>query len=54
HPIFAALIGDYPQQCLITGTINGDCPSALVSTMSLANTHPSQHELCDLDAKPFM
>ncbi|KAG1873270.1 hypothetical protein C8R48DRAFT_669873 [Suillus tomentosus] len=49
HPIFAAFIGDYPEQCLVTGTMNGDCPICTCPRNELGE-HPSQHELRDLDA----
>ncbi|KAI0688790.1 hypothetical protein BC835DRAFT_1283994 [Cytidiella melzeri] len=26
HPIFACFVGDYPEQCLVTCTMSGDCP----------------------------
>lgn len=26
HPIFAVYVGDYPEQCLVTGAYTGDCP----------------------------
>ncbi|KAI0629507.1 hypothetical protein C8Q77DRAFT_1065092 [Trametes polyzona] len=29
HPILASYIGDYPEQCLVTCTYNGDCPVCL-------------------------
>ncbi|KAG2053153.1 hypothetical protein BDR06DRAFT_914253 [Suillus hirtellus] len=49
HPIFAAFVGDYPEQCLVTGTMNGDCPVCTCPHNELGK-HPSQHELRDLDA----
>ncbi|KAJ3711351.1 hypothetical protein C8R42DRAFT_728691 [Lentinula raphanica] len=30
HPIFAAYIGDYPEQILVTGSLTGDCPTCTV------------------------
>jgi len=27
YPIFAAFIGDYPEQILTTGSITGECPT---------------------------
>ncbi|KAH7903050.1 hypothetical protein BJ138DRAFT_977429, partial [Hygrophoropsis aurantiaca] len=26
HPILASFVGDYPEQCLVTGAYTGDCP----------------------------
>jgi hypothetical protein len=30
HPIFATFVGDYPEQTLVTCTLNGRCPKGLV------------------------
>ncbi|KAJ3835033.1 hypothetical protein F5878DRAFT_653729 [Lentinula raphanica] len=30
HPIFAAHIGDYPEQILVMGSLTGDCPTCIV------------------------
>jgi hypothetical protein len=30
HPIFATFVGDYPEQTLVTCTLNGRCPKCLV------------------------
>ncbi|KAJ7201798.1 hypothetical protein GGX14DRAFT_370811 [Mycena pura] len=40
HPLFAIFGGDYPEQCLATGTKNGECPICPCPT----------HELGDLAA----
>ena len=45
HPLFAAFIGDYPEQILSTGSITGECPNCDVEHDSLGdyesydNTH---------------
>ncbi|KII92122.1 hypothetical protein PLICRDRAFT_103181 [Plicaturopsis crispa FD-325 SS-3] len=31
HPIFAAFVGDYPEQVLVTGVKNGDCPKCEIA-----------------------
>ncbi|KAG2336453.1 hypothetical protein BDR05DRAFT_978791 [Suillus weaverae] len=41
HPIFAAFIGDYPEQCLVTGTMNGDCP--ICTSCNSVRIKPLQH-----------
>ncbi|KAG1805320.1 uncharacterized protein BJ212DRAFT_1304105 [Suillus subaureus] len=45
----AAFIRDYPEQCLVTGTMNRDCPVCTCPHNELGK-HPSQHKLRDLDA----
>jgi hypothetical protein len=35
HPLFAAFIGDYPEQVLSTGTIGGRCPTCNVDCLKL-------------------
>ncbi len=35
HPIFAIFAGDYPEQALVTGTYNGQCPKCLVPSDQL-------------------
>ncbi|KAG2053403.1 hypothetical protein BDR06DRAFT_982848 [Suillus hirtellus] len=47
--MMSAFIGDYPEQCLVTGTMNGDCPICTCPCNELGK-HPSQYELHDLDA----
>lgn len=49
HPILACYVGDYPEQCLVTGTYNGDCPICECSHDDLEN-HPCEDPLRDLDA----
>ncbi|KAI9450403.1 hypothetical protein BJY52DRAFT_1206158 [Lactarius psammicola] len=51
HPVLAAVIGDYPEQCLVTCTYNGQCPKCsrfplrdfktAVSIFALANGNPT-------------
>lgn len=49
HPILAAYIGDYPEQCLVTGTYTGDCPVCECPHEGLGD-HPCDAALRDLDA----
>ena len=37
HPIFAAFIGDYPEQILSTGSIYGECPTCNVDCRLLGD-----------------
>ena len=42
HPILAACVGGYPEQCLATGTFSGDspkcdCPNCMLGTLDTAN-----------------
>ncbi len=37
HPLFAAFVGDYPEQVLVTGVKSGDCPKCNVSFKELGN-----------------
>ncbi|THH13990.1 hypothetical protein EW146_g6293 [Bondarzewia mesenterica] len=37
HPIFAAYVGDYPEQVLVTCTKMGDCPKCLTSNEDLGS-----------------
>ncbi|THH28685.1 hypothetical protein EUX98_g5504 [Antrodiella citrinella] len=46
HPIFAAHIGDYPEQVLVTGVKTGECACCTVPAKELgdhAATHPFRH-----------
>jgi hypothetical protein len=40
HPIFAISVSDYPEQCLVTPTINGECPTGTTPYDKLGNFHP--------------
>ena len=31
RPIYATFVGDYPEQCLVAGVKNGECPSCTVA-----------------------
>ncbi|KAJ3966648.1 hypothetical protein EV361DRAFT_872222, partial [Lentinula raphanica] len=47
HPIFAAHIGDYPEQILATCSLTGDCPCCTIPRQMIGeNTEP--HPLCHL------
>jgi Plavaka transposase len=35
HPIFAVYVGDYPEQLLVTGVKNGECPLVLYHVIVL-------------------
>ena len=48
HPILAAYVGDYLEQCLVTGAFQGDCPEC-DCPKELGN-YPPEHPLWDLDA----
>ncbi|KAI9449055.1 hypothetical protein BJY52DRAFT_1127054 [Lactarius psammicola] len=37
HPIFATFVGDYPEQTLVTCTLNGRCPKCLVPPNQLGD-----------------
>ena len=37
HPLFAAFIGDYPEQILLTGSVTGECPRCDVDHDSLGD-----------------
>ncbi|KAI0026893.1 hypothetical protein K488DRAFT_91714 [Vararia minispora EC-137] len=45
HPIFAAFVGDYPEQVLVTGTKYGHCPKGTVDPALLGSN--VECELCD-------
>ncbi|KAF8197080.1 hypothetical protein BJ912DRAFT_846556, partial [Pholiota molesta] len=49
HPILAAYVGDYPEQILVTGAFNGDCPRCDCPNCELGN-YPCQYQVRDLDA----
>jgi hypothetical protein len=42
HPLFAAFIGDYPEQILSTGSITGECPTCDVDHNRLGD-YESRH-----------
>ena len=48
HPILAVYVGDYPEQCLVAGAYNGDCPVCECEHDDLG-VFPSSHEYHDLD-----
>ena len=48
HPILAVYVGDYPEQCLVAGAYNGDCPVCECEHDELG-VFPSAHEPRDLD-----
>ncbi|KAH8102731.1 hypothetical protein BXZ70DRAFT_890478 [Cristinia sonorae] len=48
HTIFAAHVGDYPEQVLVTGVKTGECPCCPVPRDELGNHEP--HPFRDLDA----
>ncbi|KAI9453908.1 hypothetical protein BJY52DRAFT_1189255 [Lactarius psammicola] len=37
HPVLAAVIGDYPEQCLVTCTYNGQCPKCVAPRSELGS-----------------
>ena len=37
HPILAVYVGDYPEQVLVTGVKNGECPSCPIPLKSLGD-----------------
>ncbi|KAG5221678.1 Para aminobenzoic acid synthetase [Salix suchowensis] len=49
HPIYATYVGDYPEQCLVTGVITGDCPICECPHNELG-LYPSNHPVCKMKA----
>jgi hypothetical protein len=43
HPILAAYVGNYPEQCLVTGAFTGDCPGCDCPRNELETTHQNIH-----------
>ena len=48
HPILAVYVGDYPEQLLVTGVKNGECPSCLIPRERLGDDQDFDYR--DLDA----
>lgn len=48
HPIFAAYVGDYPEQILVTGGYTGDCPVCDCPHDDLEQ-FPTEYEFRDLN-----
>ncbi|KAI0819422.1 hypothetical protein BC628DRAFT_1423760 [Trametes gibbosa] len=48
HPILAVYVGDYPEQCLVTGTFNGECPSCECPHDDLGCVPPCPYPYRDL------
>ncbi|KAJ8496749.1 hypothetical protein ONZ45_g12346 [Pleurotus djamor] len=48
HPIFACFVGDYPEQCLVTGTFSGQCPICLCPHNELGD-YPCEHPFRSMD-----
>jgi hypothetical protein len=40
HPIFACFVGDFPEQCLATGSLYGLCPKGQISSDQLGDPPP--------------
>jgi Plavaka transposase len=49
HPILASYVGDYPEQCLVTGAYQGECPTCDCPHDELG-LYPWQHNLRDLNS----
>ncbi|KAI0324537.1 hypothetical protein GY45DRAFT_1349365 [Cubamyces sp. BRFM 1775] len=49
HPILAVYVGDYPEQCLVTGAYTGDCPVCECPHDEL-ETYPNAYDYRDPDA----
>ena len=48
HPILAVYVGDYPEQCLVSGAFSGDCPVCDCPNKMLG-VYPCQHQHRNLD-----
>ncbi|KAI0370148.1 hypothetical protein BV20DRAFT_944964 [Pilatotrama ljubarskyi] len=49
HPILAVYVGDYPEQCLVTGAFTGDCPTCTCPHDDLECLPPCPHPYRDLE-----
>lgn len=47
HPILAVYVGDYPEQVLVTGVKNGECPSCPIPRKSFRDGQ--DYNYCDLN-----
>ncbi|KAI0827979.1 hypothetical protein BC628DRAFT_1303926, partial [Trametes gibbosa] len=48
HPILATFVGDYPEQLLVTGCKNGECPKCNVTRSDLGSSADTSRPLRDL------